>query len=118
MATTPPTAGPLEPLARVRSSYAGLSRTRRELIVLGAALLFGLVVMPFLVWYAGMRVLGPYTHGNNPHAGPFALLWDYFVGLFHGSAVFWTVALGPLALLLLVRGFLALLRVLPSARTR
>src|SRR5215472_4636782 len=52
-------------------------RARRELIVYGIALLCGLLLMPFLIWYAGNRWLGPYTHGQNPHGGPFALLQDY-----------------------------------------
>lgn len=115
---TPPThgPGPLERLVRARESFDSLSRARRELIVLGLAVAFGLIVMPFLIWLAGSRTLGPYTHGANTHAGPFALVGDYFVGLFHGSAVFWGVALGPAVLLLLVRGLLALLRALPPAR--
>ncbi|HVH84909.1 MAG TPA: hypothetical protein VM713_11405, partial [Steroidobacteraceae bacterium] len=66
--------------------------------------------MPFLIWAGGNRVLGPYAHGDNPKAGPWALFADYVVGLAHGSAVFWVVALGPLALVLLIRGFLAFLR--------
>ena len=37
--------------------------------------------------------------------GPLALLADFFIGLLHGSAVFWAVALGPAALLLLLRLF-------------
>lgn len=101
---------------RGRLSFAALTRTQRELIVLGAALGVGLIVMPFLIWIAGNRVLGPYSHGDNPKAGPWALFADYVVGLAHGSAVFWVVALGPLALLLLVRGFLALLRRVPQLR--
>lgn len=101
------------PLARLLQpwhSFAGLPRAQRELIVAGAALGVGILVMPFLIWAAGNRVLGPYTHGDNPRAGPWALFADYVVGLAHGSAVFWVVALGPLALLLAVRGFVALLR--------
>jgi hypothetical protein len=94
----------------------GLSRAQRELIVLGVALGFGLLVMPFLIWLAGNRALGPYTHGENLRAGPWALFTDYVVGLAHGSAVFWLVALGPALLLLLIRGFVALLRALPSPR--
>ena len=82
------------------------------------ALLAGLVGMPFLIWYAGNRVLGPYTHGSNQHAGPFALLSDFFSGLLHGSGVFWVVALGPAALLLLLRLFILLLRALPPMRRR
>ena len=91
-------------------------RVRRELLIFGPALLFGLVVVPLLTWFAGNRVLGPYTHGQNLHAGPLALLGDFFVGLGHGSAVFWAVALGPAALVLLLRLFVALVRALPPAR--
>jgi hypothetical protein len=80
----------------------------------GAALLFGLIGVPLLIWVGGNRVLGPYVHGQNLHAGPFALLQDFFLGLLHGSAVFWAVALGPAALLLLVRLFIALVRRVPS----
>jgi hypothetical protein len=119
---TPPrtgeTAPPLERLSQLRDSYAGLPRARRELIILGAALLFGLLAMPFLIWLAGNRVLGPYTHGQNLHAGPLALLLDFFVGLAHGSAVFWAVALGPAALLLLLRLFVKVVRALPSRTGR
>jgi len=89
---------------------------RRELIMYGLALLLGLVGMPFLIWYVGNRLLGPYTRGPNQHAGPFALLADFFAGLFHGSAVFWAVALGPAALLLLLRLFVLLVRALPPMR--
>ncbi len=89
-------------------------RARRELLVLGAALLCGVLVMPLLVWVVGNRVLGPYTHGQNTHAGPLALLADFLLGLLHGSAVFWAVALGPLVLLLLLRALLAALRAVPA----
>jgi hypothetical protein len=91
-----------------------LPRAGREALLLGGALLFGVVVMPLLIWLVGDRILGPYTHGQNLHAGAFALLQDFFVGLGHGSAVFWAVALGPLVLLLLLRLFVRLLRVLPG----
>ncbi len=87
---------------------------RRELILYGAALLLGLLVVPLLIWVGGNRVLGPYVHGQNLHAGPGALLQDFYLGLLHGSAVFWAVALGPAALLLLVRLFVRLIRRMPS----
>jgi hypothetical protein len=86
-------------------------RVRRELILFGALLLFGLVGVPLLIWLAGNRWLGPYTHEQNPHGGPLALLQDFFVGLLHGSAVFWVVALGPAAFILLVRLFIRLVRI-------
>jgi hypothetical protein len=116
MATPPPTEAPRPhgPPARAPGPLLGHSRAQRELILLGVLLAFGLLVMPLLVWLAGHRALGPYTHGDNPNAGPFALLAAYFAGLAHGSAVFWVVALGPAALLYLLRGFFALLRVLPA----
>jgi len=103
---------------REREPPAGSSyltpRARRELLVLGAALLCGVLVMPLLVWVVGNRVLGPYTHGQNTHAGPLALLADFLLGLLHGSAVFWAMALGPLVLLLLLRALLAALRAVPA----
>src|SRR5205807_224893 len=99
-----------------KRSGASSSRSKRELAIFGIALLFGLIAMPFLIWFAGNRVLGPYTHGQSPRAGPFALAGDFLLGLLHGSAVFWIVALGPAVLLLLVRLFIALLRALPTAR--
>jgi hypothetical protein len=111
MATTP-----YERLDRARQSFERLSRVRRELIVAGLALAVGLLAMPFLIWLGGNRVLGPYTHGDSLKAGPWALFADYVVGLAHGSAVFWFVALGPLTLLVLVRGFFALLRRAPLLR--
>jgi hypothetical protein len=121
MSTRPPTEGtpPLERLARLarlRDTYGTLPRPRRELVIFGLALLCGLIPMPFLIWFAGSRVLGPYTHGQNPHAGPFALVADFFSGLAHGSLVFWAVALGPAVLLLLIRLFVALVRALPDPR--
>src|SRR4029077_14734739 len=98
---TPSAAPPAETLlhARVRSLPP---RVRRELIIYGLALLAVLFGMPFLIWFAGNRFLGPYTHGPNQHAGPFALFSDFFFGLVHGSGVFWVVALGPVGLLLLL----------------
>jgi hypothetical protein len=113
---TEPTEAALERLTQLRGSYEALPRTRRELIILGTALFFGLVPMPLLIWVVGNRVLGLYTHGQNTHAGPLALLADFFIGLAHGSAVFWWVALGPVVLVVLVRLFARALRGLPSAR--
>jgi len=85
-------------------------RVQRELITYGALLLFGLIGVQLLIWVAGNRWLGAYTHDQNLHAGPLALLQDYLLGLLHGSAVFWVVALGPAVLVLLVRLFIRLVR--------
>ncbi|HXW75622.1 MAG TPA: hypothetical protein VEK10_12490 [Steroidobacteraceae bacterium] len=117
MATTTPTRPQAAPVRALADSYRALPpRLRRELLIYGVALLCGLLGMPLLIWFAGNRVLGPYTHGQNLHAGPFALLGDYMLGLAHGSAVFWVVALGPAVLLLLLRLTIRLIRAIPSAR--
>ena len=92
-----------------------LSGAQRALILYALALLFGVLIVPLLIWLVGNRVLGPYTQGQNTHAGAFALLEDFFVGLAHGSAVFWGVALGPLVIVLLLQLFLRGLRALPRA---
>ncbi len=92
-------------------------RVGRELIFLGIALVCGLILMPFLIWLVGNRVLGPYIHGQDATAGtlPLRLLADYFAGLAHGSVIFWCVAIGPYVLLLLARLLYAFLRAKPSA---
>lgn len=114
MSTLPPIHG-MAPLTRLRERYGALPRARRELVIFALELLFGLLAMPFLIWFGGSRVLGPYIHGSNAHAGPFALAGDFLLGLVHGSTVFWFVALGPALLLSLVRLFVLLWRALPSA---
>src|SRR5207248_8744148 len=88
MSTPPPTDGmaPLARLTRLGERYGALPRAKRELAIFGIALLFGLVAMPFLIWFAGNRVLAPYIQGQSPHAGPFALTADYLLGLLQGSA--------------------------------
>ena len=102
-----PGSGPLARLVRLRDALRARSRTQRELMLFALMTLFGLIVMPFLIWIASGRVLWPYTHGQNLHAGPLALVADYYSGLVHGSAVFWCVALGPAVLVLLIRVFMA-----------
>lgn len=94
---------PLEPLARIRRLFYVQSRIGRELIILGVALLMGAVVVPLLIWVVGNRILGPYTHGTNPHAGPMALLGDYYEGLSRGWLSYWIVALGPLVIIVFAR---------------
>lgn len=114
---TPSAATPAETLLppRMRSLPP---RVRRELVIFGVALLVGFLGMPFLIWYAGNRFLGAYAHGPNVHAGPLALFSDFFAGLVHGSGVFWVVALGPAALVLLLRLFVLLVRWLPPMRRK
>jgi len=75
---------------------------RRHLPWLIAALAFGAVVLPILVYYTGSATLGPYAQGG---VGQF--LVDYFADLarLRGSA--WALLLGPLALVLVWRFLVA-----------
>jgi len=70
-----------------------------------AALAVGLFGAPPLIWLTGRGLFGPYANG-----GPFSLWGDFFGLLARGSLSAWIVALAPLALLLLVRGAIALSR--------
>ncbi len=90
------------------------SRFGRELILIGGALLFGVILVPLAIWFVGNRILGPYTHGSNLHAGPMALLGDFFEGLSLGWVSYWTVALGPLVIILFVRVAWALIHTRPN----
>jgi len=94
---------PLEPLARIRRLFYVQSRIGRELILFASALLLGAVVVPLLIWVVGNRILGPYTHGTNTHAGPMALLGDFYDGLSRGWLSYWIVALGPLMIIVVAR---------------
>lgn len=90
---------------------------RRELIILAIALVVGFVLVPLAIWAVGNRILGPYTHLQDPTAGtgPARLLADFYDGLGHGSVVFWWVGLGPYVLLGTIRLLYRLIR--PASAT-
>jgi hypothetical protein len=92
---------------------------RREAILLGVALVCGFVLIPLAIWAVGNRILGPYTHLQDPTAGtgPMRLLADYYGGLAHGSIIFWCVGFGPYVLLWLIRLIYGLLRPTPATST-
>ena len=105
-------AGVLEGLAdlfnwfvRARDWYFALPRLQFEVMTVGVAVLAGLLIMPVLIYLAGLAVLKPYAHG-----GVFSLYYDWFAGLFGGHSSFWIVVLGPLAFLTLFRVCRGLLR--------
>lgn len=77
----------------------------REALIFMAAFLFGLVILPMLIYAAGQLALGPYAHG-----GASWLMSDFFAGLASGSLAFWTAALGPYVFLMMGRGLLRLIR--------
>ncbi|MGH8251668.1 MAG: hypothetical protein ACREVI_13410 [Steroidobacteraceae bacterium] len=78
--------------------YANLSPGwRRELRIFGQWLGFGLVVMPFLIYLAGVLTLGPYEGGLLAFLG--ALLAAFFTA--KPSA--WLLVAGPYLLFTAVR---------------
>jgi hypothetical protein len=90
---------------RSRDWYFSQPRLTFEAVTLGLALLFGLLVMPALIYLAGRYTLSAYAHG-----GVFALYGDYFKGLFGGRSSFWLVLIGPYVFLSLLRLFRLALR--------
>ncbi len=66
---------------------------RQDRFWLLAALLFGLLVLPFLVHVTGVYVLGPYTEG-----GAAAFFGGYLHGLVTLRWYSWVLALGPLCI--------------------
>jgi hypothetical protein len=88
------------------TDFAGLlASLRRELIMLVAALAFGVLAVPPLLWLAGPRALGPY-----PGGGIGSMITNFFGGLASGSFGFWTVAVAPYILLIVVRVLFAIVR--------
>ncbi len=83
---------------------------RRELLILGGALVFGVLVMPPVLWLAGTRALGPYADG-----GMGDLAENFFHGLASASFAFWAVVLAPYLIALAVRALVGLARGFPAA---
>ena len=73
-------------------------KLRRNTGWLVAALLFGALLLPFLVYYTGTMTLGPYSHG-----GPLGFYGDFLASLARLQLSAWSLLLGPAALLLVVR---------------
>ena len=83
---------------RARDWYFALPRFQFEAMTLGGTLLLGLLVMPVLIYLAGLIALKAYAHG-----GIFSLYYDWFAGLLGTHSSFWIVVIGPLAFLTLFR---------------
>ena len=88
-----------------RDWYFARPRFQFEAMTLGLAVLFGLLVMPALIYLAGHIALKDYAHG-----GVFSLYFDFFKGLFQPRPSFWAVVAGPFVFLSGVRVFRWILR--------
>lgn len=74
-------------------------RVRFELIFASLWLAFGLFLLPALIFWVGSALLGAY--GENAGLSTFYI--DFFGDLADGSGRAWTLALGPLLLMYLLR---------------
>lgn len=70
---------------------------RRELGILALFLAFGLLVMPFLIYLAGVTTLGPYE------GGLLAFLGSLLVAFFTATPSAWLLVAGPYLLFTAVR---------------
>ncbi len=78
------------------------SRLIQELIWLLGSLFTGLLVLPALIYAAGLLVFGAYR-GSGTTSGITAFYGDYANDLVTAHLSSWTVALGPLVLVILLR---------------
>jgi hypothetical protein len=90
---------------RARDYYFALPPLKFEAMTLGLALLFGVLVMPVLIYIPGFYILKPYANG-----GPFALYWDFYKSLVELRPSSWTALVGPFLFLSLFRIFRLILR--------
>ena len=86
-------------IARLRAKPKAV----RELWLAGAALAFGLVVLPFLIYLAGTLTLGRYESGSV-----WGYLLDFLKGLIRPHPAYWLIVTGPYLLIALARGLWAL----------
>ena len=90
---------------RAHAYYFSLPRFKFEAMTLALALLFGLLVLPPLIYLPGIYILKPYANG-----GVFALYLDFFKGLVELRPSCWIALVGPFVFLSLFRIFRLILR--------
>jgi hypothetical protein len=88
-------------LAHTTEETAGSRRLRFELIFASVWLAIGLFLVPALIFWVGIVLLGPY--GDGPGEGMGAFYADFFGDLATGEVRAWLLALGPLILVSLLR---------------
>jgi len=76
-------------------------RLRFELILGSVLLAVGLFAVPAVVFWVGIKLLGPYGEGAG--AGLATFYADFFGDLAAGVGRAWSLALGPLVLISLLR---------------
>ena len=76
-------------------------RMRFELIFGSVWLALGLFILPAVIFWVGIALLGPYGEGQGAGMGSF--YGDFYGDLAQGQVRAWTLALGPLVLVSLIR---------------
>jgi hypothetical protein len=76
-------------------------RMRFELIFGSVWLAIGFFLLPALIFWVGAALLGPYGEGQGAGMGTF--FGDFYGDLAQGEVRTWALALGPLALVSLIR---------------
>ena len=90
---------------RAHAYYYSLPRFKFEAMTLGLALLFGLLVVPPLIYLPGNYVIKPYANG-----GESALYFDFFKGLVELRPSCRIALAGPFVFLSLFRIYRLILR--------
>jgi hypothetical protein len=80
-------------------------RVRFELIFNSLWLALGLFLLPAMIFWVGTPALGPYAEptGTGNGAGISTFYIDFFGDLAEGSGRAWSIALGPLVLISILR---------------
>lgn len=95
-----------ERFARTTDADPSNRRLRLELILASVWLAVGLFVVPAMIFWVGIAMLGPYGEAQGSGMGSFYA--DFFGDLATGEVRTWLIALGPLILISLLRAiFLA-----------
>jgi hypothetical protein len=94
---------PAEANAELPARSSTSQRLRRELHWALAALGFGLIVLPAAIYIVGASLLGPYdaTSGGAAHIGSF--YGDVFRDLATPTLAAWSIVLGPMVMIVLLR---------------
>jgi len=74
---------------------------RFELIFGSVWLALGLFILPAVIFWVGIALLGPYGEGQGAGMGSF--YGDFYGDLAQGEVRAWALALGPLLLISLIR---------------
>jgi hypothetical protein len=92
-------------LRRTLQRFHAQPPLRRELLLLVAALLFSVLILPTLIWIAGRLSMGEYLRSpsGTPTGGPVALTVDFLGGILTLSPGHWLAFLGPYLLTIAFR---------------